>query len=213
MEEQVTRPSKTIHRQLVISDRKSPLPACRPLPCLLRILWTRSNSSTGSRSFAGTSWPNRSAQRNRRVIRPGVPGGVGREAGEGRRSWAQPGIRGSSCPVRPRPNTTACPSARPPLVLLAPFVDRWVWIRESSGAPRANPCPSVKSVVKTAETRPPIPGQKGACLAPAETAESPPVCANIAQLVEQRFRKAWVVGSNPTVGSTPRHSGRAVPCN
>ena len=26
--------------------------------------------------------------------------------------------------------------------------------------------------------------------------------ANIAQLVEQRFRKAWVVGSIPTVGST-----------
>jgi len=25
--------------------------------------------------------------------------------------------------------------------------------------------------------------------------------ANIAQLVEQRFRKAWVVGSNPSVGS------------
>ena len=25
--------------------------------------------------------------------------------------------------------------------------------------------------------------------------------ANIAQLVEQRFRKAWVIGSNPIVGS------------
>ena len=28
--------------------------------------------------------------------------------------------------------------------------------------------------------------------------------ANIAQSVEQRFRKAWVVGSNPTVGSSAR---------
>jgi hypothetical protein len=28
--------------------------------------------------------------------------------------------------------------------------------------------------------------------------------ANIAQLVEQRFRKAWVAGSNPAVGSSFR---------
>ena len=27
------------------------------------------------------------------------------------------------------------------------------------------------------------------------------VSANVAQLVEQRFRKAWVIGSNPIVGS------------
>ena len=32
--------------------------------------------------------------------------------------------------------------------------------------------------------------------------------ANIAQLVEQRFRKAWVVGSIPTVGSTFHPLGR-----
>jgi hypothetical protein len=31
--------------------------------------------------------------------------------------------------------------------------------------------------------------------------------ANIAQLVEQRFRKAWVVGSIPTVGSSLRSCG------
>ncbi len=29
--------------------------------------------------------------------------------------------------------------------------------------------------------------------------------ANVAQLVEQRFRKAWVVGSNPTIGSMDSH--------
>lgn len=32
--------------------------------------------------------------------------------------------------------------------------------------------------------------EKGACLASSKTAESRPVFANIAQLVEQRFRKA-----------------------
>jgi hypothetical protein len=38
--------------------------------------------------------------------------------------------------------------------------------------------------------------------------------ANIAQLVEQRFRKAWVVGSIPTVGSSLRNAKAATPkCN
>ena len=36
----------------------------------------------------------------------------------------------------------------------------------------------------------------------ARVSSAPYARANIAQLVEQRFRKAWVVGSNPTVGSS-----------
>ena len=36
--------------------------------------------------------------------------------------------------------------------------------------------------------------------------------ANIAQLVEQRFRKAWVPGSNPGVGSSAHRRSREILC-